>query len=291
MKCKLFAVPNCSLSKPETPLVLLAYCGVRSSGIHSPYYNVRIIPFLASSLHYVQAKNSQFKLTSSSHQPAFYPAKQDTLPAGAKCMVFDFDGTLADSERIMIGIYDYFAVKNNKPELTKEIRQKLRDGTSRQAIKWAGVKFWQIPKLLNIARKEYKKRSSKVRIFAGMESLVRELSKDFDIYILSTNNEKTVKKILRQNDFKPSVIILKGSSVFGKDKALKRLLKSKKYDRNASWMIGDEMRDIAAGNKSKLNTIGVTWGLQSEVGLKLAKPGYIADKPKDILKITQENSN
>lgn len=205
-----------------------------------------------------------------------------------KCVVFDFDGTLADSEKIIISIYDHFAAVNNKPELTREIKQKLRDGTTRQAIKWAGVKFWQIPRLLNLARKEYKKRASKVKMFIGMRSLVKELSKDFDIYILSTNNERTVRRILKNNDFKTDVIILKGSSVFGKDKALKRLLKNNNYERTASWMIGDEMRDIEAGNKSGLNTIGVTWGLQSKIGLNRARPGYIAEKPDDVAKFILE---
>ncbi|MEX2014860.1 MAG: HAD hydrolase-like protein, partial [Candidatus Saccharimonadales bacterium] len=201
-----------------------------------------------------------------------------------KCVVFDFDGTLADSEKIIISIYDHFAAVNNKPKLTGEIKQKLRDGTTRQAIMWAGIKFWQIPKLLNLARIEYKKRSAKIKIFTGMKSLVKELGKDFDIYILSTNNERTVRRILKSNNFKTDVIILKGSSVFGKEKALKRLLKNNNYERTASWMIGDEMRDIEAGNKSGLNTIGVTWGLQSKMGLNRARPDYIAEKPEDIAK-------
>ena len=204
-----------------------------------------------------------------------------------KCVVFDFDGTLADSEKIIISIYDYFALRNNRPQLTGEIKQKLRDGTTRQALRWAGVRFWQVPKLLNIARLEYKKRSSKVKIFGGIRGVVKALGKDFDIYILSTNSEKTVRKILRNNDFKTPVTILKGSSVFGKDKALKRLLKNKRYDRSASWMIGDEMRDIIAGNRSGLKTIGVSWGLQSERGLGRAGPDYIAKAPQELLKIIQ----
>lgn len=202
-----------------------------------------------------------------------------------KCVVFDFDGTLADSEGIMINIYDYFARKNNRPELTEEIKQRLRDGTTRQAIKWAGVRFWQIPGLLNMARVEYKKRSSKIKVFPGMESVAKSLSKDHDLYILSTNSEKTVRKILKKTGFKPKVTILKGSSVFGKEKALKNLLKSSKYNPKTSWMIGDEMRDIVAGNKAGLNTVGVTWGLQSEAGLNLAQPDFITNKPKDILNI------
>lgn len=204
-----------------------------------------------------------------------------------KCVVFDFDGTLADSEGIMINIYDYFAKKNNRPKLTEEIKQQLRDGTTRQAIKWAGVRFWQIPGLLNIARVEYKKRSSKIKIFGGMEGVAKSLSKDYDLYILSTNSEKTVRKILKKTEFKPKVTILKGSSIFGKEKALKGLLKNSQYDPKASWMIGDEMRDIVAGNKAGLNTVGVTWGLQSEAGLNLARPDFIISKPRDILNIVR----
>lgn len=204
-----------------------------------------------------------------------------------KVVVFDFDGTLADSEKTIISIYDYFAAKNNKPALTEEIKQKLRDGTTRQALRWAGVKFWQIPKLLKIARIEYKKRASKVRIFPGMKGVVKNLSKSHHIYILSTNSEKTVRKILKNNEFKTEVTILKGSSVFGKEKALKKLQKSHKYDRSLSWMVGDEMRDIAAGNKAGLNSVGVTWGLQSEKGLRLARPDYIAENPGELLAIIE----
>lgn len=207
----------------------------------------------------------------------------------SKAVIFDFDGTIADSEKIIITIYDFFAEKNNRPKLTEEIKQKLRDGTTRQAIRWAGVRFWQIPKALNLARIEYKKRASKVKIFSGMQDVVDKLSREFDIYILSTNNERTIRKILKNNGFKPKVTTLKGSSVFGKDKALKKLLKHKKYNATESWMIGDEMRDVEAGNKAGLHTIGVTWGLQSEIGLKRAKPDHLATKPKEILKIITQN--
>ena len=204
-----------------------------------------------------------------------------------KVVVFDFDGTLADSEKTIISIYDYFAVKNNRPELSEEIKQKLRDGTTRQALKWAGVRFWQIPRLLNVARGEYKKRSSKVRIFPGIKGVVKNLSKSYDIYILSTNSEKTVRKILKNNEFKTEVNVLKGSSVFGKDKALKKLQRSHKYNRSLSWMVGDEMRDIAAGNKAGLNSVGVTWGLQSEKGLRLARPDHIVNSPEELLAIIE----
>lgn len=202
-----------------------------------------------------------------------------------KAAVFDFDGTIADSEKLIIDMYDYLASKNNRPKVDEATIKKLRDGTPREAIKWAGIKIWQIPGLLKMARVEYEKHSSSVKIFAGMEKVISEVSKEYDVYILSTNSNKLVKSILEQNNFKPEMKILKRSSFFGKAKILKKLLKQKRYIAAESWKIGDEFKDIDAGNKANMQTIGVTWGLQSEKGLSRANPSFIVNSPKDLLKL------
>ena len=116
-----------------------------------------------------------------------------------------------------------------------------------------------------------------------MPKIIKELSKDRDVYILSSNDHKTVKKILQNNKLDAEVTILTASSLFGKDKPLKRLLKKHKYPANKSWMIGDEARDIQAGKKARMNTIGVSWGLQGKEGIKRSGPDHIAARPEQIL--------
>jgi phosphoglycolate phosphatase len=49
--------------------------------------------------------------------------------------------------------------------------------------------------------------------------------------------------------------------------------------------VGDEVRDIQACKKSKVQVIGASWGYDQREALILASPDYIADNPKDILKI------
>lgn len=202
-----------------------------------------------------------------------------------KAVIFDFDGTIADSEGVMVKIYQYYAAQNNRPKLTLKTTKLLRDGSTRQAIKWAGIKFWQIPGLLKLARAEYSKSAEEIKIFPGIEKLINQLIAEYDVYVLSTNSDKTVKYIMKRNDFKPKVTILKGSTLFGKGKVLRRLVRSNKYDPSQSWMIGDEIRDIEAGDFAKLKTIGVTWGLQSRTGLKLAGPDHIVSNIDQLEKI------
>lgn len=200
-----------------------------------------------------------------------------------EAVVFDFDGTIADAEEVLLNIYKPIAEEFGWPKLTRQDYYRLKKGTPRDIMQWANVKIWQIPRLLRIGRAEYKKHVKDVKLFDGMPDVLEELSTDKDIYILSSNDSAAVQKILKLNRLKAEVTILQGSPLFGKDKALKKLSKSG-YVRSRCWMIGDEIRDVQAGKKAGLRTIGVTWGLQSLEGIKKANPEYIAKKPADIIK-------
>jgi phosphoglycolate phosphatase len=200
-----------------------------------------------------------------------------------EAVVLDFDGTIADAEEVLLKIYKPIAEEYGWPNLTRRDYYRLKKGQPREIMRWANVKIWQIPRLLRLGRAEYKKHIRDVKLFEGIPEVLEELSVDKDIYILSSNDRTTVQKILKLNKLKADVRILQGSPLFGKDKALRKLSKTG-YIRSRCWMIGDEIRDIQAGKKAKLNTIGVTWGLQSREGIMKANPDHIAKKPEDILK-------
>lgn len=198
-------------------------------------------------------------------------------------IVLDFDGTIADAEQAILKIYEPLAKQYDWPKLTRRDYYRLKKDSPREIMKWANVKIWQLPKLLKVGRAEYKKHASEIKLFARIPEVLAELAKHNDVYILSSNDRDTVRQILKNNGLKVKITILHGSPLFGKDKALKKLLKNK-YDAKKSWMIGDEIRDMEAGKKARMNTVGVTWGLQNEKGIKRAKPNHIAKKPDDILK-------
>lgn len=200
-------------------------------------------------------------------------------------MVLDFDGTIADAEEVMIRVYKPLAEKHGWPELTRKDYYQLRKARPREVMRWANIKIWQLPKLLRLGRIEYKKHADEIKLFSGMSEAIEKLAKNYDVYILSSNDHDTLSRILKNNKMSSPATILQGSPLFGKDKALKKLLKSNKYAAKDAWMIGDEVRDIEAGKKARMNTIGVTWGLQSAEGLKKAAPDKIVRKPEDIVKI------
>lgn len=199
-------------------------------------------------------------------------------------IIFDFDGTIADAEAVMLEIYKPLSEEYGWPKLTKKEYFRLKKGNPKEVMRWANIKLWQLPRLVKLARDEYKKHADDVKLFKEMPELINTLAKDNDIYILSSNERDTVEGILSGNGFKADIQILHSSPLLGKGKILKKLIRSNKYNRKDSWMIGDEIRDVEAGKKAGINTIGVNWGLQSEAGIKKASPDHIAKKPSDIKK-------
>lgn len=202
-----------------------------------------------------------------------------------QAIILDFDGTLANTAHILQKIYNRMAKKKGWPSMTQEDYRRLRKGTLRKALEWAGVHPWELPMLLYKGRKEFLKEITDVELFTGMEELVADLEDaGWDVYVLSQNSQKAVRQILRKNGLDDNVHTLKRASLLGKHLNLRKFLGSHHYKKKDVWMIGDEVRDIIAAKKAGVHIAAVTWGLQDKSVLKQYKPDILADEPSDITK-------
>lgn len=206
-----------------------------------------------------------------------------------KVVIFDFDGTLADVAELIKTLYAELALQRGWPELTEEAYIRLRKGTVPQAIKWVGVRPWQLPGLLREGRAQFHARSSEVILFPGIDKVVKKLHADgWEIYVLSSNSPGTIREVLRANDLADKMHILRRPSMFGKDKSINKLIHREAYNRANVWMVGDELRDVDGANKAGVRSIAVSWGLQDISALQAAGPTAVADKPADIVTILDQ---
>lgn len=209
--------------------------------------------------------------------------KQADVASGPRVVIFDFDGTLADVSDTVRSVYNQMAESRDWPPLTDRDYRRLRKGSITQAIKWAGIRPWQIPGLLREGRRLFKLHTSEINLFPGIGTTIKNLhDSGFRLYVLSSNNEATIRKILRNNRINDRLHILRRPSIFGKHKSINKLVMREGYKRDQVWMVGDELRDIQAAHKAGVESIAVSWGLQDISLLKEARPTFIAKKPADI---------
>ena len=197
-----------------------------------------------------------------------------------KYIVFDFDGTIADTYQDILTI-----VNDLKKDKYKEIDfEDIRDHGARYLIKKAGIPFWKIPKFVYQAASKLKRKNN-IRLFPEILDVFKELSKKYKLGILSSNSEENIRIVLKKYKVEDLFeFIYSNSSIFGKHLVLKRMCRKYKINPEDIIYIGDEDRDIIAAKKAKIKIIAVTWGFNSEKLLKEKKPDYLVNNPKEILK-------
>lgn len=201
-------------------------------------------------------------------------------------VIFDFDGVIGDTFSYMkdSACLLYEELRHEKP--CQEMIEKLIGKGIRSAIKELNIPLTKIPYFEKRFRQELSLRVDQVKIFKGIKAVLKEIKKEgYPLGILSSNSQENLHYIFQKNQIDFFDFIYSNSSVFGKGKVLKRLLKKFHLKPTQAIYIGDEERDILATKQNKVKIISVGWGYDHEKVLKKQNPDYFAKEPKDILKI------
>lgn len=200
-----------------------------------------------------------------------------------KYIVFDFDGTIADTFEVIknIAINEYgkeFGGDDIDFELFKN------EGT-KSFLKKMNVPLWKLPEMaLKVTSKLSE--SNNINLFSGIIDLLNILKVNYKLGIVSSNSKENIIDTLKKNYIEDMFeFVYSDSSIFGKHLVLKKMCRKYKINPLDVMYVGDEDRDIVAAKKVKIKNIAVTWGFNSKDKLSRVLPDYIVDSPMQILEI------
>lgn len=202
-------------------------------------------------------------------------------------VIFDFDGTIADTLAVIIDIVNEHASEFGFKPLTAKQQEELRGKTLWQIIKDFKLPLIKLPSFIVMAQKELHARIDEISLYEGMNDVIEELHKrKYRLGILSSNSKENVTKFLdAHNLLNLFEFVHSELNPFGKAPILKHLISTYKLDKKTTAYVGDEVRDIEASHKVGVDVIAVTWGFNSKKMLQSYKPTTLVDHPKDILKL------
>jgi phosphoglycolate phosphatase len=207
----------------------------------------------------------------------------ERTPFTYRHVVFDFDGTLVDSLANSIAAFQRIAPRFH---LTLDFDlATARTIPTRELFKRMGVSFWKLPRIVRAFQEEAAKDAPRLRLFPGVANALDALAaRDCRLGILSSNREDAIRDCLRANGVEARFDFIVGyPKLFGKAKALRRILKAGRIDRDAFLYVGDEARDVQAAKKAKVSSAAVTWGFHAEPLLVAAAPDFLFRSPTDLL--------
>lgn len=200
-----------------------------------------------------------------------------------KILIFDFDGTLADSLQLFVEIFNRLASKYNYVPATRSQVEYLRGKSAREVISELKIPKYKLPIIFIEGKREFSKSMTDLKLFSGMRNILPGLKKNYSLGIVTSNSVENVNKFFKKNNIEAFDFIYSDNNFFGKGKVIKRLIK--KYNFNAENLIyiGDEVRDIEAAYESGIKIISVSWGFNTRQVLLKNKPDAVVDTPTQLL--------
>ena len=209
-----------------------------------------------------------------------------------KLIIFDFDGTIADSLQAGIKITNKIADKLNFRKLDPNKIDYYKNLSPSDFLKLMKVPIYKIPALATIYHAEFNKIIGQLKPFANIDIVVKELAKHYKLGILSSNSVENIKIFLKNNNLDSYFSFIHSQPhIFGKSANIKRILRQARLNNRQAIYIGDEVRDIQAAKKAKIPIIAVSWGLNSLQNLQKHNPDFLITEPLQILDLlTGKNS-
>ncbi|KAB8330596.1 HAD-IA family hydrolase [Scytonema tolypothrichoides VB-61278] len=206
-----------------------------------------------------------------------------------KVIIFDFDGTVADTVDALVSIANRLAGEFGYIPITQEELSLLRNLSSREIIKYSGISVLKIPFLVKKVKTELKNKIKELKPISGIkEALVALNNEGYRLGIITSNSLENVTAFIQVNDLDNLFeFIYSGVTIFGKTTIINNVLKQKQIKPQEVIYVGDETRDVEASKKANIKVIAVTWGFNSQEVLAKQNPDFLIHHPSQLLDVVR----
>jgi phosphoglycolate phosphatase len=201
-------------------------------------------------------------------------------------LLFDFDGTIADTLELAMAVGKKIADEFGIRPLTNREIIHFRNSTIREAVRDLKIPLRKIPAMILRIRQEIHENIEVMRPVTGIEAVLRQLRPLCEHFgIVTSNSEENVRWFLTKYDLDLFDFGAYSSAIFGKLSKLRGLINRHRLPKDRVIYFGDTIGDIEASRKAGVRVAAVTWGYNTKEALEAAKPDFLFTKPEEILEI------
>lgn len=201
-------------------------------------------------------------------------------------VIFDFDGTLADSLPFLLSCLGELARTHGFRQPAPEEWPRLRAGSLTGLLDSLGIRLWQVPRIARHYRRLLAERGDQVAPFAEIPAaLARLQASGLALGLATSNSTAAVHQVL------PQAGRLFGAGEFdipllGKARRLARLVRRQGIAPADALYVGDELRDLQAARHAGLDCAAVAWGYGCPATLRAQRPDLFFEQPAELLRLT-----
>jgi phosphoglycolate phosphatase len=206
----------------------------------------------------------------------------------ARLIIFDFDGTLADTWRDIATALNHALRDADLPLATgPEVRHWIGEGVQRlieHAVPAASAD--EVAALIAAFRAHYARCCTDTTVlYPGIAECLDALAGEH-LAILSNKPTRFVLAIAERLGIAARFAAIVGGDAVSVPKpdpaTVRHVIDSVGGEADDIWMIGDSGIDVATGRAAGAHTIGCIWGMRGAAELKAAGVDFLVDTPAEI---------
>jgi phosphoglycolate phosphatase len=200
-----------------------------------------------------------------------------------KLVIFDFDGTLADSSRWLTRELQPLAARFGFRQVGAAEIETLRGKDSHEVLARLGVPRWKLPFIARRLRRRMAEDAEAIQLFPGAKALLRRLAgQGVVLGVVSSNSAENVRRILGPEAAALIEHYECGAALFGKAAKFRKVVRRARVKPVETLCIGDETRDIEAAREAGLASGAVAWGYARRELLAARAPTWLFETPDEV---------
>ncbi len=205
-----------------------------------------------------------------------------------KLVIFDFDGTLADSLSWFIDISDRLADEFGFDRIDKTQLALLRRLDATTLMHMHHVSLWKIPLIAARFRRLMGQQIDQIALFPGVPAMLERLvCAGCDLAVVTSNSCANVRRVLGHETAALLSACEGGVSLAGKRVKLHKILRRSGIDPAQAIFIGDEIRDIEAARHAGIASGAVAWGFTDVNALRGHAPDWLFTSLDEMLTVLE----
>ncbi len=195
-----------------------------------------------------------------------------------KAVILDFDGVVADTFEFCYMIRKKFdntlTIEDYRKMFEGNINDKIGTGATDEERKKMNDQFFVL----------YEPELMKISINPGVTEVVKSLSEEFLLFIVSSTNSDIIEKFLDKYDLAHYFTEILGNDVdYSKIKKIQNIQQKYAIKAKNCVFITDTLGDIREAQKCDVKSIAVTWGYHPKETLIKGSPDQIVVQPQELI--------
>jgi len=178
-----------------------------------------------------------------------------------RLVIFDFDGTLADSFPFFIRVFNQLADQHGFKGIDPVLAPTYRGYDARQIMEQVGIPAWKLPLVAKSFISLMGQNAASISLFEHTDDMLLHLAnKGVTLAVVSSNSYDNVSQILGPANTRLISQFECGVSIFGKSARIHQVLKKTGVTCSEAIYIGDQVTDLEAARKENVAFGAVSWG-------------------------------